>query len=292
MGLVVPIAEPLVRQAPVSIHAKSPLILGSFGRTLSSGIVKYNMGTLGSEEGVFPRAGVYNEDMHDAELFPDETVETDAERREMVETQIRKRGVTSARVLEAMASVPRHEFVPDKYRSYAYADKPLPIGEGQTISQPYMVAAMTEALELTGSERVLEIGTGSGYQAAMLSLLAREVITLESRTTLALSAQERLTNLGYMNVHVHNGDGSAGFSDFAPFDAILVTAGAPSIPEALAAQLHEGGRLVIPVGDQYNQELVQARKEGGELKRRNLFGCRFVPLLGRFGWSQSDRKLF
>src|SRR4029077_7050492 len=136
-----------------------------------------------------------------------------AERLLMIETQIRKRGVSSTRVLEAMAAVPRHEFVPVKFRSDAYADKPLPIGEGQTISQPYMVAAMTEALELTGAERVLEIGTGSGYQAAVLSLLVEQVISVESHTSLALAAQERLTNLGYTNVHVHNGDGSAGFLD-------------------------------------------------------------------------------
>jgi protein-L-isoaspartate(D-aspartate) O-methyltransferase len=214
-----------------------------------------------------------------------------AERRAMVETQIRKRGVSSERVLEAMASVPRHEFVPDKFRPYAYADKPLPIGEGQTISQPYMVAAMAEALELTGSERVLEIGTGSGYQAAVLSLLAREVISVENHTPLALSAQERLVNLDYANVHVHNGDGSAGLPDAAPYDAILVTAGAPEIPQVFAAQLREAGRLVIPVGDAENQNLVQARKEGADLKSRVLFGCRFVPLLGRYGWRQSDRKL-
>jgi protein-L-isoaspartate(D-aspartate) O-methyltransferase len=217
---------------------------------------------------------------------------TAAERRAMIETQIRKRGVSSPRVLDAMAAVPRHEFVPEKVRSYAYIDKPLPIGEGQTISQPFMVAAMAEALELAGCERVLEIGAGSGYQAAVLSLLAREVITVENRTPLALAAQGRLAALGYANVHVHNGDGSAGFPDAAPYDAILVTAGAPEIPRVLADQLREGGRLVIPVGDQDNQNLVQARKENGDLKIRALFGCRFVPLLGRYGWRQSDRKLF
>jgi len=210
----------------------------------------------------------------------------------MVETQIRKRGVSSPRVLEAMAAVPRHEFVAEKFREYAYADKPLPIGEGQTISQPYMVAAMAEALELNGAERVLEIGTGSGYQGAVLSLLAREIITVESRTPLALAAQERLASLGYTNVHVHNGDGSAGLPDAAPYDAILVTAGAPSIPQVFMAQLREGGCIVIPVGDTENQRLVQARKENGELKSRALFGCRFVPLLGRYGWREPDRKLF
>ena len=209
-----------------------------------------------------------------------------AARLAMVETQIRKRGVSSLRVLDVMAAVPRHEFVPAEFLSEAYADKPLPIGEGQTISQPYMVAAMAEALELSGSERVLEIGAGCGYQAAVLSLLAREVITVESRTQLALDAQERLTDLGYTNVHVHNGDGSLGFPDAAPYDAILVTAAAPRIPSVLAGQLCEGGRLVIPVGSQEDQELVQARKISGELQPRSLFHCKFVLLLGRYGWSR------
>ena len=211
-------------------------------------------------------------------------------RRTMVESQIRKRGVTSERVLEAMATVPRHEFIPAQFLDDAYADKPLPIGEGQTISQPYMVAAMTEALNLRGTERVLEIGTGSGYQAAVLSSLARQVITVESHTSLALAAQARLTKLGYTNVHVHNGDGSAGLPDAAPYDAILVTAGAPQIPQVFANQLREGGRIVIPVGDRENQNLVCAQKKNGELKSRVLFGCKFVLLLGRYGWNRVERK--
>jgi protein-L-isoaspartate(D-aspartate) O-methyltransferase len=213
-----------------------------------------------------------------------------AARRAMVEEQIRRRGIASPRVLEAMLSVRRHEFVPAEFQADAYADKPLPIGEGQTISQPFMVAAMSEALELAGSERVLEIGTGSGYQAAVLSRLAREVISIESHTSLALAAQERLARLGYANVHVHNGDGSLGFADAAPYEAILITAAAPEIPPLLAGQLCEGGRLVIPVGSQENQELLQARKESGGLHSRVLFDCRFVPLLGRYGWSRPDRK--
>src|ERR1700730_4900265 len=211
-------------------------------------------------------------------------------RRAMVEDQIRKRGIASPRVLEVIAPVPRHEFVPLKFRTDAYADKPLPIGEGQTISQPFMVGAMTEALELTGAERVLEIGTGSGYQAAVLSLLARQVISIENHTSLALAAQERLVRLGYANVHVHNGDGSLGFADSAPYDAILITAAAPEIPPLLASQLRDGGRLVIPVGSQENQELLQARKQGGVLHTRILFDCKFVPLLGRYGWRRPDRK--
>jgi len=225
--------------------------------------------------------------MRDPEFLIDAAAD---ECRRMIETQIRKRGVSSTRVLEAMTAVPRHEFVPVQFRNDAYADKPLPIGEGQTISQPYMVAAMTEALELTGSERVLEIGTGSGYQAAVLSLLVSQVITVEHHTSLALAAQERLANLGYANVHVHNGDGSASFLDAAPYDAILVTAGAPEIPQVFASQLREGGHVVIPVGDRDNQELVQARVENGELKSRVLFNCKFVLLLGRYGWSRLERK--
>jgi protein-L-isoaspartate(D-aspartate) O-methyltransferase len=226
--------------------------------------------------------------MGDTELLFDPSA---AERRLMIESQIRKRGVSSPRVLEAMASVRRHEFVPLEFRNDAYADKPLPIGEGQTISQPYMVAAMTDALELTGSERVLEIGTGSGYQAAVLSVLVSQVLTVESHTSLALAAQDRLTNLGYTNVHVHNGDGSAGFPDAAPYDAILVTAGAPGIPHIFASQLREGGLLVIPVGDRDNQELVRAQMKNGQLKSNVLFNCKFVPLLGRYGWNRLDRKL-
>src|ERR1700676_1954833 len=185
-----------------------------------------------------------------------------AARRAMVEHQIRKRGVASQRVLDAMLSVLRHEFVPDQFRVDAYAEKPSPIAEGQTISQPFMVGAMTEALELDGSERVLEIGTGSGYQSAVLSLLAREVTSIESHTSLALAAQERLGRLGYANVHIHNGDGTLGFPDGAPYDAILITAAAPEIPPLLASQLGEGGRLVIPVGSQENQKLFTgANKE-------------------------------
>ena len=208
----------------------------------------------------------------------------------MVQQQLRIRGIKDERVLAAMTKVPREEFVPQDSRTASYDDGPLPIGYDQTISQPYMVAAMTEALELTGSERVLEIGTGSGYQAAVLSLLVRQVLTVESNTSLALAAQERLSNLGYANVHVHNGDGSAGFLDAAPYDAILVTAGAPEIPQVFASQLREGGRVVIPVGDRDNQELVRAQVENGELKSRVLFNCKFVPLLGRYGWSRLERK--
>jgi protein-L-isoaspartate(D-aspartate) O-methyltransferase len=211
-------------------------------------------------------------------------------RRAMVEDQIRKRGVASPRVLEAMLSVPRHEFVPVEFQADAYADKPLPIGDGQTISQPFMVATMTQALELTGSERVLEIGTGSGYQAAVLSRLSREVISIENHAQLALAAQERLTDLGYGNVHVHTGDGSMGFADAAPYDAILVAAAAPEIPPMLVSQLRDGARLVIPVGKRDRQELLQVQKEGGGFRRRVLLDCVFVPLTGRYGWGPVDHE--
>jgi protein-L-isoaspartate(D-aspartate) O-methyltransferase len=206
----------------------------------------------------------------------------------MVEGQLRRRGIRSERLLEAMRTVPRHEFVPGDLQSEAYSDKPVPIGAGQTISQPFMVAAMTEALGLTGTERVLEIGTGSGYQAAVISLLAREVFSIESHTPLALAALQRLARLGYSNVYVHNGDGSLGFADAAPYDAILVTAAAPMIPPLLADQLREGGCLAVPVGPRETQELLKAQKQGGKLSSRVLFDCRFVPLLGRHGWNRDD----
>ncbi len=206
------------------------------------------------------------------------------QRRAMVEEQICDRGIRAPRVLEALLAVPRHDFVPADYVSIAYADQPLPIGEGQTISQPFMVAAMTEALELTGTERVLEVGTGSGYQAAVLSLLAAEVYTVESHASLALAARQRLERLGYSNVHIHVGDGTLGLPSAAPFDAIVVSAAAPRVPPPLLEQLAEGGRLVIPVGPADHQELFQVRKTGGQTTSLFLHDCRFVPLVGRHGW--------
>jgi protein-L-isoaspartate(D-aspartate) O-methyltransferase len=208
----------------------------------------------------------------------------------MVERQLRGRKIRSERVLEAMLAVPRHEFVAEEYWVRAYDDAPLPIGEGQTISQPYMVASMSEALELTGSERVLEVGTGSGYQAAVLGHLAREVHTVEIRAELALAARERLARLGgYENVHVHVGDGTLGLSELARFDAILVAAGAPEIPSPLVAQLADGGRIVVPVGSASEQQLVRGTMIGGELKTEALYYCRFVPLVGRHGWRSDAR---
>lgn len=208
-------------------------------------------------------------------------------RRQMVARQIEDRGIRSERVLEAMLAVPRHLFVPAEYVDASYTDEPLPIGEGQTISQPFMVAAMAEALLLKGSERVLEIGAGSGYQAAVLSLLTREVIAIEAQGTLASSARERLARLGYTNVIVEQGDGSQGWAGAAPYDAILVTAAAPAVPPPLVEQLAEGGRLVIPVGGAEHQELVRITKQGG-FSQDFLYDCRFVPLVGRYGWQ--DRR--
>jgi protein-L-isoaspartate(D-aspartate) O-methyltransferase len=211
-------------------------------------------------------------------------------REAMVETQIRRRGVKDERVLRAMMDVPRHEFVPSQSLGDAYADEPLPIGGGQTISQPYIVAAMTEALELCGSEKVLEIGTGSGYQAAVLSVLSKEVYSIECRPELAWSAAERLLRLGFQNTHVHCGDGTLGLKEFAPYDAVLVAAAAPSLPEPLLEQLSEGGRIIAPIGTEEHQQLLLLTRHGNNYASEHREGCRFVPLVGRYGWK--DWELF
>jgi protein-L-isoaspartate(D-aspartate) O-methyltransferase len=216
----------------------------------------------------------------------------EAARREMVARQIRGRGICSRQVLDAMASVPRHLFVSREQALLAYGDEPLSIGSGQTISQPFMVAAMSEALALQGNEQVLEIGAGSGYQAAVLSLLARDVIAVESQPVLASVARERLSRLGYANVRVEQGDGSMGWPavsslDRPPaslYDAIVVSAAAPAVPPPLLEQLAEGGRLVIPVGKPDHQELLRIVKRNGSTTRQSLYSCRFVPLLGHYGW--------
>ncbi len=215
-----------------------------------------------------------------------ETKEYAAQRAEMIEKQLRRRGITDASVLAAMLAVPRHEFVPEELRSRAYEDAPLPIGGGQTISQPYIVAAMTSVLRLQPGDRVLEIGTGCGFQAAVLSHLAREVFTIELRPELASAASEKLARLGYHNVHVHCGDGTLGLPEFAPFDGILVAAAAPEVPEPLLAQLAEPGRLIIPVGDNDNQELQLVERHAGVFSTKMLEGCRFVPLVGHHGWQK------
>ena len=202
----------------------------------------------------------------------------------MVETQIKRRGVRDPRVLAAMGKIPRHLFVPMPLWEQAYSDYPLPIGENQTISQPYIVALMTETLELTGSEKVLELGTGSGYQAAILAELAAQVFTIERLPSLARAAEHILKDLGYTNVQVRVSDGTLGWVEEAPFEGILVTAGSPQVPPPLVEQLAMGGRLVIPVGDSYTQTLTRVRRTPEGLKHEYLGGCRFVKLIGRHGW--------
>jgi protein-L-isoaspartate(D-aspartate) O-methyltransferase len=210
-----------------------------------------------------------------------------AMREKMVENQIRARGVKDPRVLSALAKVERHRFVPEKYLDSAYSDQPLPIGEGQTISQPYIVALMTELLELRGNERVLEIGTGSGYQAAILAELAKEVYTIEIIEPLASTARERLSELGYQNVQVRAGDGYLGWSEAAPFDAIIVTAAPDHIPKPLIDQLKEGGRMVLPVGT-FTQELKKIVKRSGKMETIDVIPVLFVPMTGE-GVKQKKR---
>ena len=207
-------------------------------------------------------------------------------RREMVHFQLERRGVRSRRVLEAMRKVPRHRFVPDAAVREAYTDRPLPIGEGQTISQPYMVAIMTELLELGGAEKVLEVGTGSGYQLAILAELAGEVCSIERHEGLSAAARERMQLLGYRNVKLKVGDGTGGWPEEAPFDGIMVTAGAPDVPAPLVDQLGEGGRLVIPVGEERHQDLFRVTRERGKVKKESFAGCVFVPLVGKYGWKE------
>jgi protein-L-isoaspartate(D-aspartate) O-methyltransferase len=200
-------------------------------------------------------------------------------RERMVTEQIEARGVTSSRVLTAMRTVPRHEFVPENARHDAYGDHPLPIGHGQTISQPYIVAFMTDALGLTGGEKVLEVGTGSGYQSAVLAKLASSVYSIEIVAPLAEEARDRMARLGYRNVIVRAGDGYKGWPEAAPFDAIIVTAAAPKVPEPLKAQLKDGGRLVIPLGES-TQELVVLTRRGNTFEERHVLPVTFVPMTG------------
>ena len=204
----------------------------------------------------------------------------------MVRIQIASRGVDDERVLAAMRAVPRHRFVPKHMLGAAYRDSPLPIGQGQTISQPYIVAFMTAELRLTGSEKVLEIGTGSGYQAAILGQLAAQVITVERLPALAEEAGALLSELGYDNVHVNVGDGSRGWPDKAPYDVVIVTAAAPEVPEPLQWQLADGGRLLAPVGPRWTQQLVRVRRVGDTFHTESLLGVAFVPLIGEHGWQE------
>jgi len=202
----------------------------------------------------------------------------------MVQVQLRERGIRDERVLDAMMRIPRHEFVPEEYKSVAYDDHPVPIAENQTISQPFIIAVSLQALGLQGSESVLEVGTGSGYQTALLAVLAREVYSIERHASLAEGATAILTRLGFNNMRVVVGDGSHGLREHAPFDAILVSAAAPNLPRSLFDQLSETGRMVIPVGPPHAQELQLVRRDQGKPTVRVLEGCRFVPLVGAEGY--------
>jgi len=204
----------------------------------------------------------------------------------MVETQLRQRGIQDERILEVMRRVPRHLFVPPEFEREAYADSPVPIGEGQTISQPYIIAYMLEALALEPQEKVLEIGTGSGYQTALLAELVSEVYSVERYASLLHRASVILNRLGYQNIVLIEGDGSEGYSQGAPYDAITVGAAAPDIPPALFQQVREGGRMILPVGPPEMQELQLVLKKNQQPVVRRLEGCRFVPLIGRQGFSQ------
>jgi protein-L-isoaspartate(D-aspartate) O-methyltransferase len=209
------------------------------------------------------------------------------QRKRMVESQIRARGVNDPRVLTAMETVPRHLFVNEALRDQAYNDSPLPIDGGQTISQPYIVALMTEAMELTGKDKVLEIGTGSGYQTAILAELAEHVFSIDRVASLASAARKLLESLNYYNVAIRVGDGTYGWREEAPFDAIIVTAGAPNIPKTLVEQLSIGGRLVIPVGSRHSQALTKISRlseDTKDIRKEDLGGCRFVDLIGEYGW--------
>jgi protein-L-isoaspartate(D-aspartate) O-methyltransferase len=205
-------------------------------------------------------------------------------RLKMVEEQIFSRGIKDAKLIGAMKKIPRHLFVEEALQNQAYNDHPSPIGEKQTISQPYMVALMTEALLLMGKEKVLEIGTGSGYQTAILAELSEKVFSIERIRPLALRARKLLYELGYFNVEIKIFDGTLGWMEESPFDAIVVTAGSPDIPQTLVDQLAIGGRLVIPVGDAFVQDLIRVIKTEEGIKKEDLGGCRFVKLIGKYGW--------
>lgn len=210
-------------------------------------------------------------------------------REKMVRDQIERRGIHDGRILEVFRSVPRHVFVPQMYRYAAYEDRPLPIGDGQTISQPYIVALMTQLMNIQPQERILEIGTGSGYQAAILSRLASHVYSIERFNSLAKQAENNLTESGFTNVTIFNRDGSLGLEEYSPYDGVLITAGAPSIPQPLIDQLKPGGKLVIPVGSRTSQMLKRLIKQAdGSTEIDDLIPVVFVPLKGKHGWNNND----
>jgi protein-L-isoaspartate(D-aspartate) O-methyltransferase len=205
-------------------------------------------------------------------------------RKRMVEEQLMPRGINDQKVLQAFYKVERHLFMPRELRETSYADYPVPIGEGQTISQPFIVALMTECLGLSGEEKVLEIGTGSGYQTAILAELAKEVYSVERFAKLSKNAESALRETGYQNVKLKVGDGSLGWPEEAPFDRILITAASPRIPLPLTEQLKDGGRLVLPLGESFSQMLTVVEKKGNKLESTEVCGCVFVPLVGKYGW--------
>jgi len=207
-------------------------------------------------------------------------------RRRMVEEQLIPRGIEDPRVIDAFLKVERHRFIPEELRGSAYADYPVPIGEGQTISQPYIVALMTECLDLSGDEEVLEIGTGSGYQAAILAELSSQVYSIERFPSLGERAESLLQNLGYINIKIKVGDGTLGWPEEAPFSRIIVTAAAPEVPLPLAEQLSEGGKMILPLGETFSQVLTLIEKKKGQLKAESICGCVFVPLIGKFGYKE------
>jgi protein-L-isoaspartate(D-aspartate) O-methyltransferase len=216
-----------------------------------------------------------------------EVTKFERQREDMVKRQIEARGISDQQVLSALRKVPRHLFVSEALRDQAYGDFPLPIGEQQTISQPYIVAEMTQALQLTEDDRVLEIGTGSGYQAAVLAEIAYRVFTIERIHSLLVNARRLFDALKYHNIVTRLGDGTAGWPDEGPFNAIMITAGAPKIPEPLVRQLALGGRMVVPVGDQHSQELIKVIRDEKGIHQSNLGGCRFVKLVGEHGWNDA-----
>lgn len=216
-----------------------------------------------------------------------EAIKYERQRDDMVNHQLKPRGINDPNVLEALRTVPRHLFVSEALRDQAYGDYPLPIGEQQTISQPYIVAEMTQALELNKDDRVLEIGTGSGYQAAVLAEIVFRVYTMERIRALYIQARKLLDRLNYHNIIMRCSDGTTGWQDESPFNAIMVTAGAPEVPEKLLDQLATGGRMIVPVGNQHSQDLIKITKDKDGIHRSNLGGCRFVKLIGAQGWKES-----
>ncbi len=209
-------------------------------------------------------------------------------KKRMVEEQLIPRGIKNQRVLDAFAKVERHRFIPEDLRNSAYADFPVPIGDGQTISQPYIVALMTECLDLKGEERILEIGSGSGYQTAILAELGKEVYSIERFANLSQRTEKLLRELGYTNIKLKTGDGTLGWPEEAPFDRIIITAASPRIPLPLEEQLKDNGRLILPLGDSFSQVLTVAKKKGANLESEQICGCVFVPLVGKHGWNNEN----